>query len=628
MTVSRIPHGRMPQPFRRLLALGFGVALVAGLGGARSSDPAGNRAGIDLSQIKLTYTCGTFFRVRNLSSSQLTLTYSVYRTSETGTVTVPAAPTGQSFNYSETYFQTTNKGAVRLTYNGQLVALMNNGGVACATAWKMGTWSNPVPWTATGSTTAGTVAINMALLPDGRVISWGRQLQNEPPQVWNPATDPHATSPQTQYPAVPQGDTTADLFCVGMAFLADGRLLVAGGNYGSGSDSGRPTAFTFNYATNTWTRLPPMAHARWYPTITTLPNGDALIHSGTVNSTTWDTIPEVYQVGSNSWRELTNAPNNPGFYPWHFVAPTNGWVFQAGQTDRSLWLNPAGTGSWSNDGAHIVHYGRDYGSAVMYDVGKILVMGGGQPSGGTQNTAELIDITGGTGATWQSAASMTYGRRQLSAVLMANGQVLVTGGAGGAGANPAAPAQLVPEVWDPHTQLWTQLAAMHHERLYHSNTLLLPDGRILSAGSGEPPAQITASDTTGGDSVGVIGDTLNDQRNAEFLTPPYLYNPDGSLAVASRPIISNAPTSVSPGQQFTLQTQNVIADTVLWVRLGAVTHAFNENQRINYLHFTQSGGNLTVTAPSSHNSAPPGHYVLYVLNALHVPSIGTIIQLQ
>lgn len=624
MTVFRMAHGRVSQPLRRILALGLAAAFVAALGGARAS----GHAAIDLSQIKLTYTCGTFFRIRNLSSSQLTLSYSVYRTSESGTVSVAAAPTGTPFNYSETYFQTVNKGAVRLTYNGQLVALMNNGGVACATAWKTGTWSNPVVWAAAGGRPDGIVAINMALLPDGRVISWGRQLQNEPPQVWSPVADPNATMPQTQYPEVPQGDTTADFFCVGMAFLADGRLLVVGGNYGTGSDSGRPTAFTFTYSTNTWTRLPSMANGRWYPTVTTLPNGDALVHSGAINSTTWDTIPEVYQASSNTWRELTSAANSPGFYPWHFVAPTNGWIFQAGQTLHSFWLNPAGTGTWSNNVMHVVDNGRDYGSAVMYDVGKILVMGGGQPSLGTQNTAELIDLTTGTGATWQSAAPMTYPRRQLSAVIMANGQVLVTGGSGGAGSNPAAPAQLVSEVWDPHTQVWTPLAAMHNARLYHSNTLLLPDGRILSAGSGEPPAQITASDTSSGDSLSMVGDTLNDQRNAELFSPPYLYNPDGTLALASRPIISSVPASVSLGQQFTVQTQNVVADTVLWIRLGAVTHAFNESQRVNYLPFTQSGGTLTVTAPSSHNSAPPGHYVLYVLNAMHVPSIGAIIQLQ
>jgi len=166
-------------------------------------------------------------------------------------------------------------------------------------------------------------------------------------------------------------------------------------------------------------------------------------------------------------------------------------------------------------------------------------------------------------------------------------------------------------VWNPATGLWTQMATMHVPRLYHSNTLLLPDGRILSVGGGQPPAI-----------------SQQNQFNAEFYSPPYLFNPDGTPATASRPIITSLPGSVHYDQNFTVQTQNVNAATVLWIRLGAVTHSFNENQRLNYLSFTQNGGALTVTAPFSANIAPPGHYLLYVLNALGVPSVGKIIQIQ
>lgn len=393
-----------------------------------------------------------------------------------------------------------------------------------------------------------------------------------------------------------------------MAFLSNGQLLVVGGNIGSGSDSGRAIAFLFNYQTNSWSRLPDMVNARWYPTATMLPNGEVLVHSGTINSTTWDTIPEVLQT-NNTWRELTSAANSPGFYPFHFVAP-NGKVFQGGYPAFSLWLSTSGTGSWSSGPAHVINNGRDYGSGIMYDAGKVLVVGGGQPTYGTQNTAEVIDLTQGS-PQWQQVGSLTYPRRQLNAVIMADGQVLVTGGAGGAGSNPASPIALAAEVWNPHTQNWTVLSSMHDERLYHSTTLLLPDGRILSAGGGEP-------DATG----------LSDRRNAEFFTPPYLYNPDGSRATASRPIISSAPASVSYGQVFTVQTKNVVADTVMWVRLGAVTHAYNESQRANYLSFSQNGGALSVTAPGNSNLAPPGHYVLFVWNAQHTPSVGQIIQIH
>jgi galactose oxidase len=77
-----------------------------------------------------------------------------------------------------------------------------------------------------------------------------------------------------------------------------------------------------------------------------------------------------------------------------------------------------------------------------------------------------------------------------------------------------------------------------------------------------------------------------------------------------------------------LQTENVIASKVLWIRLGSVTHAFSHGQRLNYLRFAQNGGVISATAPASANLAPPGFYLLFVLNANKVPSQGQIIQIQ
>ena len=66
---------------------------------------------------------------------------------------------------------------------------------------------------------------------------------------------------------------------------------------------------------------------------------------------------------------------------------------------------------------------------------------------------------------------------------------------------------------------------------------------------------------------------------------------------------------------------------VNWIRLSANTHSFNENQRINHLGFTQTANALSVTAPSSANLCPPGHYMLFILKN-GVPSIAQIIQIQ
>ncbi|SNS48399.1 Kelch motif-containing protein [Noviherbaspirillum humi] len=200
---------------------------------------------------------------------------------------------------------------------------------------------------------------------------------------------------------------------------------------------------------------------------------------------------------------------------------------------------------------------------------------------------------------------MKYARRQLNATILADGKVLVTGGMSGPGFNDAATAVLAAEMWDPLTGKWTEMASMKIPRLYHSTALLLPDGRVLSAGGGQPAP-------------------LNgvDNSNAEIYSPPYLFT-------GSRPTVKNAPATLQYGQGFFVETPDagsIVKAT--WIRLGAVTHAFNMNQRINYLQFTKTATGLNVTAPADPNLTPPGHYMLFLINERGVPSIARIIQIQ
>jgi hypothetical protein len=140
-------------------------------------------------------------------------------------------------------------------------------------------------------------------------------------------------------------------------------------------------------------------------------------------------------------------------------------------------------------------------------------------------------------------------------------------------------------------------------RVYHSTTILLPDGRILHTGSGD-------------------GAELPRELNAEVFSPPYLFR-------GARPSVSGAPEAVAYGQQFFIATPaagQVVRATL--VRLGSTTHGFDQNQRFLELPLARSGGGLTVTAPSSPNLAPPGHYLLFVLGFDGAPSIGTVLRLN
>ena len=123
--------------------------------------------------------------------------------------------------------------------------------------------------------------------------------------------------------------------------------------------------------------------------------------------------------------------------------------------------------------------------------------------------------------------------------------------------------------------------------------------------------------TGSGDASGAV-----DHFNAEIFSPPYLFK-------GARPRISSAPAAVGYGQVFQVSTPDAAAiSRVTWVRLGSVTHAFDMNQRFNELTFTRGSGLLQVTAPANRNLAPPGHYLMFVLNSQDVPSVAKVVRIR
>jgi hypothetical protein len=423
------------------------------------------------------------------------------------------------------------------------------------------------------------IPIHNHLLPNGNIAMWGRNGGNQG-YLWDPVTQAITGLPVVDY----------DLFCTGHAWLADGRLFVAGGHIVD--NVGLPNGSLYDSATNSWSKAPSMNAGRWYPTVTTLANGDALVVSGQVDySVGVNTLPQVYQAATNSWRNLTGAQVNQPLYPMMFLAP-NGKVIDVAPTDFTRWLDTSGTGAWSPVGQR--KYGfRDYGSAAMYADGKILLVGGGDPP---TNTAEVIDLNASTPA-WRAVSSMRVARRQLNTTLLPDGTVLVTGGRSDSESHTPATPVLSSELWNPATETWTTLASASVPRMYHSSALLLPDGRVLSNGS-------------------------DDRHEVEIFSPPYLFK-------GARPAMSQVPASIGYGQRFTVQSADAGAiQKVTLIRLSSVTHAFNQNQRMNILQFAAGTGSVEITAPANGNIAPPGHYMLFLVNGNGVPSMGSVVQLS
>ena len=359
---------------------------------------------------------------------------------------------------------------------------------------------------------------------------------------------------------------------------------------------------------------------RYYASSIVLPDGKVLLLGGSTNNATGPAIitPEIFDPPVNSWQSLVGAMSEPAFgndnkkwwYPRAWVAP-DGRVFGI-SAQQMFWLEVDNNGDIELAGTLT---GTNWGAtstAVMYRPGKILQVGGGwfdNSSSGSPNgskSASVIDINS-SNPLITSATPMHLGRHWANSVVLPDGKVLVTGGSS-ENNSLAGTVGYKPEIWDPDTDTWTLLDASDPKaRLYHSASILLPDGRVFTGGGGIPGPQ-------------------NNDNGATY-SPPYLFSSNGSLA--NRPIIQNAPGAITWQDNFNVQVANgTNIDRVTLIKTGAVTHSFNFEQRFIELDFYQTGNTLNITAPENAYIATPGYYLLFVLNSSGVPSVAKIIKLD
>lgn len=464
------------------------------------------------------------------------------------------------------------------------------------TARVQGHWSPVLCWPV--------VPIHLHLLPTGKVLFWGRVGEGELPgdgggdgagtepfdqiRLWDPASRELTT------PALPPHD----IFCSGHTFLADGRLLVTGGNVAD--NVGLPHATAYDAFLDHWFLYPDMTGGRWYPTNILLGDGDVAVESGDIEPGTVNTLPQVLDVRRGFWRDLTDAqaerPVIADLYPRLVLAP-DGRIFKAGPDQDSWFLETSGAGDWIPGPLSGLNRPRTYGPAVSLD-GQVLLIGGGDPP---SDSVEVIDLEGPS-PTWQSTGSLALPRRHHNGTVLPDGSILVTGGTSSPGFNDSAAAVRFAELWNPVRATWTALAAMQTKRIYHSTAVLLPDARVLVAGGGQPNAE---------------GDF--DHRDAEIFSPPYLFK-------GPRPVITLTPETLGLGAVFELMTP--AAASILQVslmRLGSATHAFDQSQRHVTLAFTPIPGGLEVTVPANPNLVPPGPYMLFLVDDRGVPSVARMV---
>ena len=249
----------------------------------------------------------------------------------------------------------------------------------------------------------------------------------------------------------------------------------------------------------------------------------------------------------------------------------------------------------------------------MYDAvnGKILVVGGSvdyQDSNATTN-AHIITIgTPPAVPTVQTINSMSYARAFANGVVLPDGTVFITGGQVYANPFSDATAQFIPELFNPTTNTFKQLAPMAIPRTYHSTGILMPDGTVANGGGG------------------LCGNCATNHYDAQIYSPPYLFTATGTLA--TRPVINSVSVaSIKVGGSFSINT-NIACTMFSIIRLTSTTHTVNTDQRrIALTPTATSGTTYTFTIPSDPGKALPGYWYVWALNSAGVPSVSKTIKI-
>ncbi len=483
------------------------------------------------------------------------------------------------------------------------------------------------------------VPIHAALLPNGKIFYLTGDAEapiNQNGPFLAGTLDP-ATNSQQQF-TVP-----SDISCGGNCNLPSGNLLLGGGTLSwdlfnpNARVWGGKTAYEFDFAANTFVHLPDMAHGRWYPTYIVLPNGNVHVVGGEDEFGCLNQLVEIYNPSTKTFtlnfdpssnltycvgncaKGVVSGAGTPCFGGAnHGVAPTvslyprmhlmpNGLLALVGMSNPMRTWDPS-TGHWVVAG-HSVFGNRNFGTSVLLplqnttaETGRILTVGGSlTPPAPSSKTCEIVTF-GGTSLQSRFTGSMNFAREFLNAVILPTGAVFVNGGT--TLQDQLSHQVYAAEMFDPVSETWTVMPSATVPRRYHSVSILLPDGRIWTAGTTLLPSNIVG------------------ELRTEIFSPAYVSS--------TRPVISGAAAiSGGYGGSIMIPTSNAAAITsVSLVKISGCTHHFNNDQRLIWLQIrSRTSNSVTVAAPINANLAPPGYYLIHVLNSSGTPSVGKFIKI-
>ncbi|KAG2454376.1 hypothetical protein HYH02_001399 [Chlamydomonas schloesseri] len=443
------------------------------------------------------------------------------------------------------------------------------------------------------------------------------------------------------------------LFCCGHTMLDSGDVLIVGGHQANaGYPDGMKSVRTFNKTCLDLNlrKVNEMRWRRWYPTPTLLPSGKVMIMggtqgvgAGTANNPFW----ELYDPPTNT---LTQFGMNPYYldkseqiyYPFNYVLPS-GYMFTF--CGRSGYILDYTTNTWRQDVPRLRGYATTQfpytGTSVMlgvypengYEVDVVLF--GGQKEAANKDLSLIANrginrlkltydapkrnYTFSEG--WQYE-NMIMGRVMPDAVLLPNGKVVILNGANtGLAGDSASGGEsranfpiLYAELYDPDKPLGdriSRLAPTKIARMYHSTACLTTNGTIIVAGCDRC---YRFSVTPGVDYE--PSPTSKAEYRVEIMSPPFFYFDD------LKPTITSLQADVMPYTEpftitYSFPTPGQRLTRVVLVAPSSTTHSFNTNQRLVGLEImgkSDGDGVAIVRGPPNINVAPPGMYMLFLLN--------------
>ena len=495
-------------------------------------------------------------------------------------------------------------------------------------------------------------AIHALLLPTGKVLFFGPPVGSDSPRtprvnesvavLYDPVTGGFR---DVAPPIDPRTGLRSNIYCGGAALMSDGRVLVTGGYLDfnentAPNNKGLNHTWTFDPWTEDWVRHENLgggtnAHStaggRWYPSQTLMPDGRTFIVGGiTESGTQLNRSVEVFDPSRPLGQELDTLSGSVSgirvgtdelIYPHTFWMPS-GRGYVVGPANWISFFYPLPSSVFTQQNAPQPSLERTWSSGVLQPLerdssrGRVTLIGGASHPGGDRNpgnnyqrgpataTTETFD-EGANG--WSSSSSLNVPRAHLNTVLLPDGRMVsVGGGAGGTNlyAVRSDRAERQVEIFDGNG--WRLGPPQAESRAYHSTALLLPDGSVISAGDDNP----AASDA----------DPLRDTY--EIYKPSYFFR-------GPRPEIRTAPASADYDATISVGTTATDIVKATLVAPGAATHAVDMSQRLINLPVSQKADRTgyDVRMPANRDVAVPGHYMLFIVDRDGRPSVASWIAL-